>query len=316
MQDVVDSAVVSSYFAATHSWIELSPMSAPATPFLKNIQGTGTDRTSATAVVSPEMSIARDHQLDGIPLVPAAILLELCAETAVSLLPAGDWLGVSGFRVLTGVRFYDDRPQILTVEAARDANGNSVACQVTGEYVDRRSGERDPHRVYAECTLETVPPLTGPLQLSEMVEFASLLPADSSSHDPARAGTVFHGPAWSALTGLAAFTPNHALFRIDLRMLPAEVRSRAESETTASPVVDALLQACDVLAFRSLGTSQLPAGAERMVLHRKLGELEQPLLAEVAADGEGRRFTIRVWTGEGALVALAEGVELVRRRTR
>lgn len=283
--------------------------------FLRNVQR-GPESLAAVATFEANDRLVRDHQLGGVPLLPAAVMLELCAEAAGALIGDIPGLLITDFAVTTGLRFYDSAAAQVRVLAERI--GDSVKCSLRGEYHDRRTGEHDADREYARGIfgVEDANIHSRSQLLSGRNDPISLIQPDAP-HDPQLAGTVQHGPAWCALTTLLQCDETSAWFEIDCSQLPEAVIQRMRNEVVSTPVIDALLQACDVHCARTLGTAQLPAGWSRLQVVAASLRTTAPLrlrVLRVQERADRFLYEAEVFSLEGTCVLRADGIELWKRK--
>jgi acyl transferase domain-containing protein/NAD(P)-dependent dehydrogenase (short-subunit alcohol dehydrogenase family)/acyl carrier protein len=229
-------------------------------------------------------AVLYDHQFQGILVVPGAVLMELCCEAAGLLAASADVTQVEDFQILNGVRFYGEQPKTLTATAIHRPDGR-IDCQVTGMFSDQKNRVVDPARTYATAVIHVsdaapvpAPPIVAPL------------PADwtvlQQSTDPARivrtdVGTVFHGPALSALNSVSMITDHGAWFRIRLSQDGTNGPRADSGEIVPPAVIDAVLQACDVLLHRLHGRAHLPSEVRCVRKYRETVDLPEDMFVQV-----------------------------------
>src|SRR5690606_33937567 len=146
-------------------------------------------------------------------------------------------------------RFHSEDPKRLQTQAVPQSGG-VFECRVTGEFIDQKNRIVETGRDHATArvlTSTSAPALTGtgltvpgqwtPLELAQQPQ----------GYRAADVGTVYHGPALWALTGISDERETSAWFRIQLNTISAQAQSRRQREISAPVILDAALQACDVL---------------------------------------------------------------------
>ena len=262
-----------------------------------------------------------DHQLrEGIPLVPGAVMLELCARAA-ALLAGNESIGpVQDFEIFHGIRFHGEASKTVLTTAVRNDRGE-IECQVKGPFVDQKGRIVELSRTYASARVMTMP--SGTAATSENVpvpgQWTELESATSlAEFDPLHVGSVYHGPALNSLAGIQIVSDDEAWFRLDLSRCSQAARNRMQRELTAPIVTDAILQATDVLRHRTHGTEQLPQQIGQVQLDiarvRQLGEV---LLRHriCQADREAVVATTEILDSQGRRIGLVENARVVTRKS-
>ncbi|QIB35179.1 type I polyketide synthase [Ancylobacter pratisalsi] len=132
------------------------------------------------------------HRIDGVPVLPAAVALEMAAEACAAVWPGWQVSEVTELRLLAGLKFDDDAPRDIEMQVLGSEHGDAGGF---GASVELRSpGGRAHYRVSLKITDEL--PRAEPLGWT-------LDPA------PARVGAreayrdmLFHGPCFQAATAL------------------------------------------------------------------------------------------------------------------
>ena len=233
----------------------------------------------------------RDHLCDGVPVVPATVLLELCLQTAALLDRDRVVIGAQDHRILNGVRCHGGRRQRLVVHAVRDADG-VIRCEVQGEFCDQKNRVVDPQRLYASViVLTATAPSAGTPAGTEVPQFWEdlQLAAGPDSYDSQHVGTVYKGPSLARLRGIAGLSEQHGWFRI-----AAPNSSNTPSGMDRPAILDALLQALDVALHRLRGTRQLPVAIGRLDQHVADLTDQNELAAFIRLIGEDSDLTL--WT--------------------
>ncbi len=248
-----------------------------------------------------------DHTVDGIPVVPGTVMLELCQQTA-ELLDRGRIVrGVRDYQIVNGVRCRGTKPRLIT-RAVREADG-VIRCEVTGTFTNQQNRIIDPARVYASATILTGdapdagadPTCPFPTDWEELQ-----LATGPDQFDPNHVGTVYHGPSLARMRGIAQLDDRRAWFRIED---PQGTNTPAGMARPA--ILDAFLQCMDLILHRSRGTSQLPVVVGQTDMH--VGRLDQnELLAHVTMtheDGAASYWSVDCFSPDGTPVVSMRNVK-------
>lgn len=177
----------------------------PAMPLLRGAR-------VAAGQVSLTLSLADHpyldhHRVDGVPVLPAAVALELAAEAVARLWPERVVAEVSDFRLLHGVRLVADQDVPLLIRAQPSADPAAGACTVAVE-IRPADPARPPH-------------YRGLVHLADAVAapagFHSLLVAQQEpavSVAAAYREWLFHGPLLQTMTGITALLERGALAEV------------------------------------------------------------------------------------------------------
>ncbi len=255
-----------------------------------------------------------DHRFDGVVVVPGTFLMEMCLEAASLLTEPRTPLVVEGFEIQHGVRLHSGNIQRLRVSATQHPDG-CVECLIQGEFTDTKNRVVELNRTYA--TARIVPSKIGdhqPISEAPPKRWQEFRPAATLlQFDVCEVGTVYHGQSLSALRGIADESQTGAWFRISLDGCGSDV---SQANWTASPVIlDAALQACDVLRHRSHGTSQLPSRVDRLRIFGDLRRTTAMRVCQVGEDAEGSTWNIVVVDQLGQVLAELHGAHFSRVRT-
>jgi acyl transferase domain-containing protein len=134
------------------------------------------------------------HRLDGVPVLPAAVALELIAEAAASLWPDWQVAEVTEFRLLKGVMFAQDAPQEVEIHLLGSEHGDASGFGASAEL----RGTATPAIVHYRAALRLVDQLPAAERWHEPLRAA---PSPLSAHDAYR-HLLFHGPAFQTVRRL------------------------------------------------------------------------------------------------------------------
>lgn len=136
-----------------------------------------------------------DHRLDGLPVLPAAVAVEIMAEIAAALNPGWQVTAIRDVRVLKGIVIEQNRKEIVISAqetSAADDNSRQVRLGISSEEGGRLfySGIAELH--------QSAPPLESP-PLPELGELQPL----GMSVDEAYEKWLFHGPLFQCITSVS-----------------------------------------------------------------------------------------------------------------
>ncbi|MEA2079607.1 MAG: SDR family NAD(P)-dependent oxidoreductase, partial [Pseudomonadota bacterium] len=132
------------------------------------------------------------HRIDGTPVVPAAVALELMAEVAAQLWPGWHVNRFSDLRLLKGISLLDDQDVTVAVVGQTSAHGDATGFDVTMEL--RSTGDVPLRHYRAVAHLASTP--------LESSTFQSVLNTKSSPINNRQAYDhyLFHGPRFQVIT--------------------------------------------------------------------------------------------------------------------
>ncbi len=246
-----------------------------------------------------------DHKLDGTPVLPAAVAMELMAELAQRRWPLVV-AGIDGFRVLKGVVLEKGQPRNILVRAELDAASQPSAMFLNVSIVDTETN--------ALC-------YRARLELRERLPAAqvvSLQPLDEArpypiSVEAAYEQLLFHGPSLRGIASVVGIGPSG----VDAILTPSMPRSSVVSADGASwivdpVVIDSAFQLAILWARAHLDSTPLPAGFRSF---RRFAPLpNSPVRCEfrVRATPDGQTLTVQYHFRDekGRLLAVLEDLEL------
>jgi NAD(P)-dependent dehydrogenase (short-subunit alcohol dehydrogenase family) len=222
-----------------------------------------------------------DHMLDGVPVMPMVVAMELMGEAA-AVYRGGACTSISDLRVLNGITYPGFAARTLRIEAgdAPDRAGD-VAVSVASD------GERStPHyRAVVTCRprLET-PPRLDPLQLVEARPLAL-------SIDEAYQRWLFHGPRFAGIASVEGVGDNGIVGRVRASS-PAEMLGRhAPGSWFVDPlVIDSGLQL--VILWARMCFDETPLPSRLRSFHRYVDVLPADLVCEALVERLPRTATL------------------------
>ncbi|HTY96173.1 MAG TPA: SDR family NAD(P)-dependent oxidoreductase, partial [Solirubrobacteraceae bacterium] len=209
-----------------------------------------------------------DHRIDGRPVLPFAVAMELMGEAATAACAGRVFSGLRGIRLLDGVALAGDRPVSVRIDATRDAAGEEL--EVTVSPV----GPGRPHyRAVARVrdrAVERAPAGSHP-QPAELLELAPFPMAIEEAYRD----LLFHGPLFQGIVEITGMDARGAGAR-----LRASQPGRCVSDADGRPwlidpvMVDSALQMQVLWARLQWDVTLLPAEIGEYVLLAPVGEGE------------------------------------------
>jgi hypothetical protein len=145
--------------------------------------------------ISPAEDLYLDqHRMDGVPVLPAAVALELAAEAAAAMWPEWCVSEVTELRLLKGLRFENDNPIHIEILVTGSEHGDATGFNASVEI--RSLGDRTQTNYRASLKLtDAVPQTESPVRLIEPK------PARLSARQAYRE-VLFHGPCFQVIQKL------------------------------------------------------------------------------------------------------------------
>jgi acyl transferase domain-containing protein/NAD(P)H-dependent flavin oxidoreductase YrpB (nitropropane dioxygenase family) len=238
-----------------------------------------------------------DHRIDGRPVLPAAFVLELFAETLSAGWPASRLSEIREFRVLSGVILDHDEAvvRIEAVVAREDADGPCIiGCTL--------SETEGPVRYRAEALL--APPSE---ESPNGVAASSLpvLPMPDLTVTEMQDRWLFHGPLLRGVASVQGI--GTAGVRAMLRSSePAELVTGGRGKWASDPlVIDGAFQLAIIWARSQLDMTPLPAGFARYQQLRSLSASEIRCELRASPSSDGHLLLTDITFSDGANRALA-----------
>lgn len=277
------------------------------TPILKT-HTTATRRPDGTLVVIRDVDPATDiylsdHQLDGRPVMPMAMIQELFAEVAQLSRPELHVTAVRDLRVLRGMSFEKGSRQIRVIANPWNGTDGSVKVRLKADF-----GEQ--HQIHDTAEIELnaqfpAPPKYAPLQL------INARPLPMSVAD-AYEQWLFHGPIFAGIVDVESLGENGVI----AQLAPSTpMRCLAQSPTgdwLIDPVmVDSALQL--IILWARVYIDMTPLPARLACYHRFAGPIRHPVRCEATVQHTRGTPVIladfRFIDASGRLVGWLEGLE-------
>jgi 3-oxoacyl-(acyl-carrier-protein) synthase/NAD(P)-dependent dehydrogenase (short-subunit alcohol dehydrogenase family) len=286
------------------------------TPLIDSVYVSGPETGIAYATFDPTSDpFLLGHLDEGVPLFPAVMGIETCAQAAAVLSEARYVVGLRDVKIVNGFRMAEMKPHRATVRVTR--TGNEAVCQLSGEFYDKQGRFTDPNRLYLTCIVELA---DAPRDL-ETVELGDLpsqwievpYPDNWRDMQDADSGTVYYGPQLRSLKQVH-HQPDGAWGRL-VAPAPSELGGSRLGTAWQTPpaLLDALLFGCDLFASETFGTRQLPQVIDRIDFARPPKPSEHCISRTLYHGRSGRQLSWDFWVigDDGTLILHCQGCHFV-----
>ncbi|MFN7143940.1 MAG: SDR family NAD(P)-dependent oxidoreductase, partial [Myxococcota bacterium] len=228
-----------------------------------------------------------DHAIDGVPVLPGVIGLELMAATALAALPRGAYRGLDDVRFEAPLKLHRDEPVEIEVRA-EPVGENVVQCSLVSSRSTRAGRTIRTEHFHARVHLDALPQLPG-------LRSAAYPDDRLSRRDIYR--RFFHGPRFQVLTEAEGVAVQGLLAAGQVEHAPI-----AEGLLTDPLVLEAAFQAAGLHRMAIAGIMALPAGIDAVRQIRPVIEGDtlsivvhlRDELYDIDVDGsEGRVLVVR-----------------------
>jgi hypothetical protein len=252
---------------------------------------------SADTILDPRQQPFLDHhRIDGVPVLPGVMGIELLCELAGLPLPGHRPVAIEDVEFASPVKFYRDepRPLKLTARFAEQGDDFSAACRLIGTRT--LVGQSEPQvtthftaRVWlgrprgsSTSAATTMPIITPTLRILGAADIRKV---------------YFHGPSFQVLE--AAWTDGRRVIGRFAGGIPdAHVPSDAPL-VTSPRLIELCFQTAGVFELGTSGRLALPAGVARIELLADPGSGQGPFFAVVTPIPDGRGFDAEVLDSKG-----------------
>jgi hypothetical protein len=209
-----------------------------------------------------------DHRLDGNPVVPAAVAMELMAEVAQRGWPDLHVAGLRDLRVLKGLVIENGAKEVrLAARAAVEPPHDRLGVDVSVEITD----PSNPALRYYRATLELSDRIPEPP--SYRLPFESDLKPFEMRLDEAYRRYLFHGPLFQGIESVRGMCPQGMVATLVPSSPSACLKGGPEGQWLIDPVVfDSGLQMVILWARSHLDVTPLPSRYKR---YRRFGSLSE-----------------------------------------
>lgn len=249
-----------------------------------------------------------DHRLDGRPLLPFVVGLELAAEAALDVPNAP--FTVQPVTITNGLRFPDGRKQVVRVRTATGGAG-AVTCDVVSDFHARDGTLLQADRPILHASFTRLDPAS--LELPHLNGNAPRGPWQKLVYNSG--GRFHHGPAFQSLRRFSL--TEDGLWGTVVAPAVVEVggMSRPAVGWRVHPaVLDACFYATACLAWSRRQVHSIPAGIDRLTVGRFPLPREDCLVHVVAREQteESGCFDFRLYGADGTTLIDAQGYRIAR----
>jgi hypothetical protein len=239
-----------------------------------------------STVLDPKQPYLDHHRIDGVPVMPGVMGLELFAQAVAALLPGASVKAAREVQFAAPLKCYRDEPReaIVTVRLVRGAHGDRALCTLQSLQAIKGSDKpAEPKLHFAATLVLTQEPSAG--------ETAEAMTAKADSGSVGRQDlykAYFHGPAFQVLEGTHVGRDGTTLLGRLQQPMPELTR-----EPTTLLTAPRLLELC----FQTAGVIEIGST-------RKLGlpsRIEEVRVFAGADDAGQRSARVRVGTGTEGL---------------
>ncbi len=200
------------------------------------------------------------HRLDGVPVLPAAVAVELAAEAAATVWPEWQVAEISNLRLLNGFRLEGDRPRALEISVLGSEHGDASGFSASVELRSTGAGGRAHYRASVKLS-DSLPPQPAPGWAAGFAPAPAPLSAREAYRD-----LLFHGPCFQAMTRLVGLDETGAVAEV-LPSGPSNFNRDAgpRAEWLFDPaLIDAAAQLAWVWSCQQRGMAALPNSIARI----------------------------------------------------
>jgi 3-oxoacyl-(acyl-carrier-protein) synthase/NAD(P)-dependent dehydrogenase (short-subunit alcohol dehydrogenase family)/acyl carrier protein len=266
---------------------------------------------SAESVLDPRQQPFLDHhRIDGVPILPGVMGIELLCELAGLPLPGRRILAVEDVEFASPFKFYRDEPRKLTLAAHFDEAGDDIvaACHLVGSRI--LAGRSEPQVTTHFSARVRLGPEQGTSTASAVAAVAPIVAPSSRILAAADIRKVyFHGPSFQVLDA-AWSDAGHVIGRLAAGLPDAHVPADAPLRTSPR-LIELCFQTAGVLELGTSGRLALPARVGRLDLLREPGSSQGPFFAVVTPRPAAQGFDADVVDSEGNVLIQLRGYQTI-----
>jgi len=248
----------------------------------------------------------RDHKLDGLPVLPAAIAMELMAEAALYGWPEFEVIGVEALRVFNGI-IIENGSKTVRVFARPETQPDPERLELS---VDVSISDASDQRNYYRATVLLGRRLPLPPETTQP-QSEGLRPFSMSVADVYKRW-LFHGPLFQRIVSIDSISEEGMTATL-VPSVPAECVSAVNAgEWVIDPmIIDSAFQLAIIWSRTYRDMTPLPARFER---YRRFAPLRGSSIrchfrAHANSGGHNLETQIALFDPEGRLLGLLEGME-------
>jgi acyl transferase domain-containing protein/NAD(P)H-dependent flavin oxidoreductase YrpB (nitropropane dioxygenase family)/NADP-dependent 3-hydroxy acid dehydrogenase YdfG/acyl carrier protein len=230
-----------------------------------------------------------DHRIDGTPVLPAAMAVELMAEVVQKAWPERDVVGLRGFRLFRGVVLTNGaKPIRVHAQGQTSAPDDHGELAVDVEILEAASG---PPAYRGTVIMGT----RRPAPLRDPADARGPLPASPRTAAEAYRDHLFHGPTFQCITELVGIGPGGVVARLRPSVPAAALTTPHAGHWLIDPILlDGGLQLALVWAREMRDMTALPSRIDAITRFDDCGRNGEPLTCH---------FDIVPGTGDHTIVA-------------
>jgi len=251
----------------------------------------------------------RDHRLDGKPVFPVAMAMELMAEAAwaTAAPPLRGTIEITSLQVQSGIVLAKEEPLPLQVTGQRAAvpDTGSDAALFTMEIKTPKATRRAHYRAEVTLGSQAKPPHLDPAYFAELDPFPLTV-------EEAYRQWLFQGPCFAALTAIEGIRHDAIVGRLQSVKPGACGSAFSNSQWLLDPtVVDASLQLVILWKRYWHDMTPLPVQISRFRLFYPLSNVPIRCFVKALAENDGDSLTADIYyaDAQGHVLAVLEGLQ-------
>jgi hypothetical protein len=258
---------------------------------------------TAAATLDPEhQPFLFDHRIDGTPVLPGVMGMELFAEAARLGAPGMNVAAIEDVEFLAPFKFYRDEPRTATVHVTYTVDGDEVVahCALTGTRILATQSEP-----------QTTTHFTGLVRLAgHTIEHGEMpVPSTGEGVDgEAVYGVYFHGPAYQVIDH--AWTEDGRVVSTMSGTLPENHRPIERALVTSPRLAELCFQTAGLWEIGTTGLMGLPTHIDRLELPSEPLDAGSGYRAVAQPEDDG--FQIRVVDDDGNVLMVMVGYQTAR----
>ena len=253
-----------------------------------------------TTVLDPKQPFLDHHRIDGIPVMPGVMGVELFAQATRAVMPGTHVASVRDVRFAAPFKCYRDEPRegIVTVRILDGAHGKRAYCTLESVQAIKGSDKPAEPKLHfaATLTLSDQPKATDKRELPAIKKDGGAVGKDDLYK------AYFHGPAFQVLQTTQVAEDGKVLVgRLQQPMPP--LTSGTHALLTAPRLLELCFQTAGVIEIGSTRKLGLPSRIDELRVYEGANDAGARA-AQVTVDnnGEGLRFDAVVTDDEGAVL--------------
>ncbi|QDU81274.1 Phthiocerol synthesis polyketide synthase type I PpsC [Polystyrenella longa] len=207
----------------------------------------------------------RGHLHEEIPLLPAVMGIETCAEAASAVSGGQPAVGIRNLELVNGFRMASPKPHHAVVEVSPTDQPGILHCELKGEFYDKAGRLKDSRRLFHRVQVLTgennrvaLPPFSGDVPQDDWM--AVQYSDNSQERIEGHSGPVWYGPELRTLKSVRYLLEASDIWGCFTAPDSSELAGQRTGSRWQTPaaVLDGTLYLFEFLFSRLTGTSQLP----------------------------------------------------------